>query len=67
MINHSSLCRDAVITTPVFFNQAERMALVAAAQLGGLNVLQLMNTPMAAAVNRELVFVLFPILILSVC
>ena len=42
--------RDAVITTPVFFNQAERHALIAAAQLGGLNVLQLMNTPMAAAV-----------------
>ena len=43
--------RDVVITTPVFFNQAERMALIAAAQLGGLNVLQLMNTPMAAALN----------------
>merc|ERR1712025_875557 len=43
--------RDAVITTPVFFNQAERLALIAAAQLGGLNVLQLMNTPMAAALN----------------
>jgi len=43
--------RDAVITTPVFFNQAERHALIAAAQLGGLNVLQLMNTPMAAALN----------------
>lgn len=43
--------RDVVITTPVFFNQAERLALVAAAQLGGLNVLQLMNTPMAVALN----------------
>ena len=56
-----------MITTPVFFNQAERMALVAAAQLGGLNVLQLMNTPMAAAVNLEIVFLLFPNHILSVC
>ena len=43
--------RDVVITTPVFFNQAERLALVAAAQLGGLNVLQLMNTPLAVALN----------------
>lgn len=43
--------KDVVITTPVFFNQAERLALVAAAQLGGLNVLQLMNVPMAVALN----------------
>jgi len=43
--------KDAVITTPVYFNQAERLALVAAAQLGGLNVLQLMNVPMAVALN----------------
>merc|ERR1712013_233121 len=32
-------------------NQVERLALVAAAQLGGLNVLQLMNVPMAVALN----------------
>jgi len=43
--------KDAVITTPVYFNQAERLALIAAAQLGGLNVLQLMNNPMAVALN----------------
>jgi len=43
--------KDAVITTPVYFNQAERLALVAAAQLGGLNVLQLMNVPTAVALN----------------
>merc|ERR1719277_309498 len=43
--------KDAVITSPVYFNQAERLALVAAAQLGGLNVLQLMNVPMAVALN----------------
>ena len=47
--------RDAVITTPTFFNQAERLALIAAAQLGGLNVLQLMNTPMAAAVKYRMI------------
>jgi len=43
--------KDTVITCPVYFNQAERLALVAAAQLGGLNVLQLMNVPMAVALN----------------
>eukprot|EP00092_Neocalanus_flemingeri_P105432 GFUD01135141.1.p1 GENE.GFUD01135141.1~~GFUD01135141.1.p1 ORF type:complete len:1023 (+),score=387.68 GFUD01135141.1:121-3189(+) len=43
--------KDVVITTPVYFNQAERMALLAAAQLGGLNVLQLMNNPVAVALN----------------
>jgi len=43
--------KDVVITTPVYFNQAERLALVAAAQLGGLNVLQLMNAPLAVALN----------------
>jgi len=43
--------KDAVITTPAYFNQAERLALVAAAQLGGLNVLQLMNAATATALN----------------
>jgi len=43
--------KDAVITVPVYFNQAERLALVAAAQLGGLSVLQLMNVPSAVALN----------------
>jgi len=43
--------KDAVVTVPVYFNQAEREALIAAAQLGGLNVLQLMSEPMAVALN----------------
>merc|ERR1719244_1501376 len=43
--------KDVVITTPVFFNQAERLALISSAQLGGLNVLQLMSEPMAVALN----------------
>jgi len=43
--------KDAVITAPVFFNQVERLALIAAAELGGLNVLQLMNNPMAVSLN----------------
>ena len=43
--------KDAVITTPVYFNQAERRALLSAADLAGVNVLQLFNTPMAPALN----------------
>lgn len=43
--------KDTVITTPAYFNQAERLALVASAQLGGLNVLQLMNGATATALN----------------
>jgi len=43
--------KDAVVTVPVYFNQAERAALISAAQLGGLNVLQLMSEPMAVALN----------------
>lgn len=43
--------KDAVITTPVYFNQAERRALLSAADLAGVNVLQLFNTPMATALN----------------
>jgi len=43
--------KDAVITTPVFFNQAERKALLLAAQLAEVNVLQLINSPMATALN----------------
>ena len=35
--------KDAVITVPPYFNQAERRALLQAAELAGLNVLQLMN------------------------
>lgn len=43
--------KDAVITTPVYFNQAERAALVSSAQLGGLTVLQMMSEPMSVALN----------------
>lgn len=35
--------KDAVITVPSFFNQAERRAVMLAAEMGGLNVLQLMG------------------------
>lgn len=35
--------KDAVITVPPYFNQAERRAMVNAAEIAGLNLLQLMN------------------------
>ncbi|KAK6110386.1 Hsp70 family protein [Brugia pahangi] len=43
--------RDVVITVPVFFNQAERRALVAAAKIAELNLLQLLNDHTAAGLN----------------
>ncbi|XP_031556347.1 hypoxia up-regulated protein 1-like, partial [Actinia tenebrosa] len=43
--------KDLIITVPPFFNQAERRALLRAANLVGLNVLQLMNDNTAVALN----------------
>src|SRR6266571_1358266 len=40
---------DAVITVPAYFNDAERTATIMAGQLAGLNVLQIINEPTAAA------------------
>jgi molecular chaperone DnaK len=40
---------DAVITVPAYFNDAERTATLHAGQLAGLNVLQVINEPTAAA------------------
>src|SRR5438034_6314258 len=40
---------DAVITVPAYFNDAERTATITAGQLAGLNVLQIINEPTAAA------------------
>src|ERR1700742_721020 len=40
---------DAVITVPAYFNDAERTATLPAGQLSGLNVLQVINEPTAAA------------------
>lgn len=40
---------DAVITVPAYFNDAERTATISAGQLAGLNVLQVINEPTAAA------------------
>src|SRR5436305_8966338 len=41
---------DAVITVPAYFNDAERTATITAGQLAGLNVLQIIDEPTAAAV-----------------
>ncbi|CAG7836274.1 unnamed protein product [Allacma fusca] len=43
--------REAVLTVPPYFNQAERRAVLIAAELAGVKVLQLMNTNTAAALN----------------
>jgi molecular chaperone DnaK len=45
----SSEITDAVITVPAYFNDAERTATLRAGQLAGLNVLQIINEPTAAA------------------
>ncbi|MDQ6912594.1 MAG: Hsp70 family protein [Verrucomicrobiota bacterium] len=41
---------DAVITVPAYFNDAERTATITAGKLAGLNILQIINEPTAAAV-----------------
>nr|XP_033774966.1 hypoxia up-regulated protein 1 isoform X1 [Geotrypetes seraphini]XP_033774967.1 hypoxia up-regulated protein 1 isoform X1 [Geotrypetes seraphini] len=43
--------KDVVITVPVYFNQAERRAVMQAAHLAGLKVLQLINDNTAVALN----------------
>ena len=35
--------KEAVLTVPAYFNQAERRAVLAAAELSGVKVLQLIN------------------------
>ncbi|KAK9685044.1 hypothetical protein RND81_10G251200 [Saponaria officinalis] len=42
---------DAVVTVPPYFGQAERKAVLQAAQLGGVNVLSLINEHAGAAVQ----------------
>uniref|UniRef100_A0AC34R562 Uncharacterized protein n=1 Tax=Panagrolaimus sp. JU765 TaxID=591449 RepID=A0AC34R562_9BILA len=43
--------KDVVLTVPAYFNQAEREAVVRAAEIAGLNPLQLMSDGASAAVN----------------
>lgn len=42
--------RDVVITCPAYFSQLEREATKAAGQIAGLNVLEILNEPTAAAI-----------------
>lgn len=42
--------RDAVITVPAYFDENRRQATVAAAEMAGINVLEIINEPTAAAV-----------------
>lgn len=49
--------RDVVITVPVFFNQAERRALVAAAEIAELNLLQVrFNFKLLVSLSRIICF-----------
>ncbi|XP_059664815.1 heat shock 70 kDa protein 17 [Cornus florida] len=50
--SHSKVpIKDAVITVPPYFGQAERKALIQAAQLAGLNVLSLLHEHSGAALQ----------------
>lgn len=46
-----SLVKDAVIAVPAFFGQAQRRALIDAGQLAGLNVMGIINSHTAAALQ----------------
>lgn len=43
--------KDAVVTVPAYFNQAERRAVLQAARMADLKVLQLINDNTAVALN----------------
>src|SRR6266516_4053996 len=45
---------DAVITTPAYFNDAQRQATKEAGQIAGLNVLRIINAPTSAALAYHL-------------
>ncbi len=46
--------KDVVITCPAYFGDAERKATIAAGKIAGLNVLQLLDEPVAAAMHYGL-------------
>ncbi|XP_063233931.1 heat shock 70 kDa protein 4 [Bacillus rossius redtenbacheri] len=48
-LNLKTKVNDCVISVPSFFTNAERLALLDAAQIAGLNVLRLMNETLATA------------------
>ena len=41
--------KDAVITVPAYFDDAQRKATIEAGEIAGLNVLRIINEPTAAA------------------
>ncbi len=45
---------DAVITVPTYFNSSQRQATIDAAKIAGLNVLRIINEPVAAAIAYKL-------------
>lgn len=47
-------CKDAVITVPAWFNDAQRNATKLAGQLAGLNVLRIINEPTAAVLSSNI-------------
>ena len=57
--------KDAVITVPAYFNDAQRQATKEAGEIAGLNVLRIINEPTAAALayglneNKEKVVVVY--------
>lgn len=51
VISAGQAITEAVITVPGYFNQAERKAMLQAADLAGINVLQLINDYTAVALN----------------
>ncbi|XP_052749621.1 hypoxia up-regulated protein 1 isoform X2 [Galleria mellonella] len=50
-VSHGQQISECVITVPGYFNQVERRAMMEAASLAGLNVLQLINDYTAIAIN----------------
>ncbi len=52
MAGHS--VKDVVITCPAYFNEAERAATKAAGEIAGLNVLAVVDEPIAAAISYGL-------------
>lgn len=48
--NLGQVIKDAVITVPAYFRNSEREATIAAGKEAGLNVLQIVNEPTAAAI-----------------
>ena len=50
--------KEAVLTVPGYFNQAERKAMLQVADLAGLRVLQLINDYTAGKYNFILLFII---------